>query len=313
MKNLFKYGMMLLMGIMLWTACSEEEELTPTGGEKNWFAVQDNDKSAGAELRRAFYKETGVHLLFNDTIRKINLGKDGYGDDIWDIETIDFAYELTATKTLDLQINYLDNADYQVATDFLNKYVISRLEKGGSLFPYSILLTSLLEARDYSFYPYEPVKTVTSIRCLGISVGEVASMTDEERKTYAIDVLADLVASKTTGESDSRLASFYALTANCYYNYYGTMMQHYMEDLVSDWDRDLTKVYALGLLGYDEPYSYYISYDRVPTKIDDLKHFLKAVLSTTQKEFETTYADYPILIERYDILRKVVLEMGLKL
>lgn len=63
-RKLTYYVSALLFGAAsLFAACSDEEALTPSGNDLNMFAVDENDHSPEAELRRQFFKDTGVYLF----------------------------------------------------------------------------------------------------------------------------------------------------------------------------------------------------------------------------------------------------------
>ena len=57
----FILGFVVIMG--LW-ACSKEDWPDNSGETINFFAVSENATGEEAELRRNFFDETGVYLLF---------------------------------------------------------------------------------------------------------------------------------------------------------------------------------------------------------------------------------------------------------
>lgn len=87
----FVLGFVVIMG--LW-ACSKEDWPDNSGETINFFAVSENATGEEAELRRNFFDETGVYLLFSDTL--------GYrivstlsGETIVDYHVIDFMWQLS--------------------------------------------------------------------------------------------------------------------------------------------------------------------------------------------------------------------------
>uniref|UniRef100_UPI003FEEFE38 hypothetical protein n=1 Tax=Phocaeicola sp. TaxID=2773926 RepID=UPI003FEEFE38 len=82
MKHLTHYyiGMLLAGTLGFLAACSSDEELlTPSGEDTNFFLPKEDDHSTEAELRRDFFDETGVYLFFNDTLRHDLNGTDVNG------------------------------------------------------------------------------------------------------------------------------------------------------------------------------------------------------------------------------------------
>ena len=62
-----RYVIGLLLFACLW-ACSDDDYLNNDAGEVNFFAVPDDATGEEADLRRSFFDETGVYLLFSDTL-----------------------------------------------------------------------------------------------------------------------------------------------------------------------------------------------------------------------------------------------------
>lgn len=52
---------------LLLGACTKEDALEPTGANDDYFTVPATATDPESVMRREFYEETGVHLLFNDT------------------------------------------------------------------------------------------------------------------------------------------------------------------------------------------------------------------------------------------------------
>ena len=61
-----------MMSATVLTSCSDDEDISPSNAEVNAFAPAAADNSATAQLQREFYNETGVYLLFNDTLTAVN-------------------------------------------------------------------------------------------------------------------------------------------------------------------------------------------------------------------------------------------------
>lgn len=72
------------------SACSEEEDLNPSGIKENYFEVPEDAMDPESVLRRNFYEQEKIYLLFNDTLRHEQIGTDRYGNVVYFTETSRF-------------------------------------------------------------------------------------------------------------------------------------------------------------------------------------------------------------------------------
>ena len=106
-RNILHLAGIFLLGVAtLFTACGEEDALTPSGNELNSFLPDESDHSPVAELRRSFYEETGIYLLFSDTLRHVQIGTDEQGRPVYDTEMVDFNYNLNGDGGYNLRMEY---------------------------------------------------------------------------------------------------------------------------------------------------------------------------------------------------------------
>lgn len=106
-RNILHLAGIFLLGVAtLFTACGEEDALTPSGNELNSFLPDESDHSPVAELRRSFYEETGIYLLFSDTLRHVQTGTDEQGRPVYDTEMVDFNYNLNGDGGYNLRMEY---------------------------------------------------------------------------------------------------------------------------------------------------------------------------------------------------------------
>ncbi|MDE6174322.1 MAG: hypothetical protein K2F88_02015, partial [Duncaniella sp.] len=62
MKKIVIYGLLVMAG-MQFSACSDEEVLTPSHAEDDLFSIPTDAVDPVSVLRREFHEETGIHLL----------------------------------------------------------------------------------------------------------------------------------------------------------------------------------------------------------------------------------------------------------
>ena len=81
MRKLHTY---ILYGIILLGcfSCKKEDDLIPNAPQPNLFAPAEGATDPTSQLRRKFYEETGVYLLFTDTLKNEYYGTDVYGNSV---------------------------------------------------------------------------------------------------------------------------------------------------------------------------------------------------------------------------------------
>ncbi len=314
MKNYLLYAAMMLCAMPVFTSCGEEEDTTPSEYEQNLFSPADNDQSQTAQLRRQFKDEIGCYLLFNDTLKHEQNGKDVYGNVLWNTQLIDLTYQfigmpMNSTK---YTFTYLtDYANQKKATDLLKEKLAKRL---GRALPYSILLVDSIkqwtnssgvwELDEGSYYsPTDPFpKFVLGTRSYAFAVHGTDAFDDE---AYFDEILLSIVIDKVNNLPESKLTKFFSYVAQ-YEDEYGNPIQKSRlgyDDYSTDHD-------AARKLGFwqDRGY-YYFNYGN-----EDRDNYIKACVAYTVAEVEEMMAGYPIVIERFKIMRQLIIdEFGINL
>lgn len=312
-KNIYA---LLLLGTLLWgglASCSSEEDTTPSFQDVNGFAPSDDDTSVEATLKRGFFDKTGVYLLFNDTLSVTQKGVDYYGQPIYDVQTVnvDFSSFNGNVDVYRYTYDYIkDDVEKQKAADLLNEQVLSCL---GTMQPYSVLLVngiSQWEKNKYgewvltevdSYYNTNPHPTYRlGTRCYVFSVENGQAFSDP---TFFISVLQEIVKDRISSKGKSFLDDFKALVNN-------------YDDLTAQWDDKQDLGFELGKnddlarsLGFLRDWNRYY----FPSSKTDLNDYISAVFSYSVAEFEEAFANYPICIARFKLMREKIQGMGVKL
>lgn len=285
--------------LFLLGACSEDE-LTPSGANDNKFAVPEGQNDAVSKLRKEFHDKNNIHLLFTDTLKREYIGKDAFGDDVWAVETVDLTYNLTASSGDNLSLEYLDEEEeMKNAIELVEKQILPHI--GGSMLPYSILLVKSIQRTD-SYGDIEDLAVQTNMRCLAIAVGEWLDMDEDEQAEQGQDILIELIQNKFSYTSDAA-EPFLAFCNDLYYED--------IIDYIPDWDRNIEDIYELGMLSYgkdwDSPEWDWFVADR-----NDFNEFFNAVMRRTEEDFAEEYGNYPIIMQKYRIMRDTIIELGYK-
>lgn len=307
MKTLNKlfFAILSLSSISLCSCSDSEEPLTPSPADPNYFAVDDADTSEEGKLRRDFYNNTGIYLLFNDTIHQ---GYDSYG--VYQVETVDFNWEsLTGNGSYTYRITYIDEIETKKSlVDMLGKYFIPYINvDGGQFKPYSLLLSTKMELYNSYSRKWSSTATMSTWRCFAIACENWFGLDETEARIQGKDLLNTLISTKLT-DTTPALADFFAVSGeDIYYSA--------PADEFPDWEdeQDIELIYEAGFLKYypdswGDPY-----WDMFPTTKNDLLHFQEAVLYEDPAEFKEKWADYPKIIQKFDILREVIENLGVNL
>lgn len=304
MNNIIKLllGSAAATAALMMCACSDNEDnLKPGPAYPNYFEVAASDNSAEAQLRRGFYERTGIYLVFNDTLGYYT---DDYGIDR--AETINFSWNFTGHNSLKYFFDYIDDDKKADITTNLEKYFIPYINiDGGAMKPYSIALFNKIKSYDSNYDEYDDLSFASCWRSFGIAAEDWADITDEdEAKEMGKTLLRKLVDEKIDNYSPE-VNDFFDICGDLYYS------SPYEE--FPDWmtDQDVTLVYEAGFLKYSPDYYGDPDYDEFPTKKNDLIHFKNAIFDEDETEFREKWADYPKIILKYEILKEILINLGI--
>lgn len=294
----------IALGILLlgFTACTNEEDTSPSYADQNLFAPSEGDHSEMAELQRTFYKETGSYLLFNDTLRKEQNGKDAYGNPIWNTELVDLTYPVIGDPT-SYRYTYKYIKEIEKRRNLVNLIKEKLAARLGKAVPYSFLLVDSITtwknnngvwkiANGYLDIPH-PIQLLGT-RCYAISTNGNQGFED---KDYFTTIFKKIVVSKLLRLSGNKLSSFYS---------YGE--QYYLVDkFYLDIPRGLNDSLARSKGFWKDENYYYFAY-----KQNDLEYFSDAVCTYSPSEVESLMGEYPLVIEKFNIIREIIKSMGIK-
>lgn len=302
-----KYSVIYIMAFFtMLVACTNEDDLTPSETETNYFAPSDSDHSETADIQRSFYSKNGCYLLFNDTLHHVQNGVDAYGNPIWNTELLDVAYPVVGeyASYYDYTYKYIkDPAMQKKVADYVSEHLAQVLGKGC---PYSFLVVdsiyawsggALVQPRPWDdpeeVTPYP--KSLSGTRCIAISIWNGKALTDEH---FFDKIILDIAYSKLVHVDQDKLTEFYSYGKLYYSNnkaYFG-----YPQVKNDDTARKLG-------FWYDNS-AYCFAYQS-----DDLKAFSDAACTYTTAEVEEMMKDYPLVIKRYKIIKDLLKSLGINL
>lgn len=290
--------LILLCVITMLNACEKEDALEPSGKNDDYFSVSATSSNATDKLRYEFHEETGIHLLFNDTLRHEQRGTYADGTPYWFTETVDLNFLMTSHGDGDYSFDYLtDYSTQETAAEIIKNYLLPHM--GKALRPYSVLLVQQIKNYDSYYEEYEYLDYVDSWRCLALSVGDPSSMTEEELTDLMKEVLYTILENKLEDDAyEPILEVFASYCADYYYEYWEDC------ELPSGMDpTNLTQedYYELGFLS--EPDSYWADF---PNQRTDILDYFDYIYNEDESTFKNEFANYPIVIAKYDLLKQII-------
>lgn len=276
---------MLMMSATVLTSCSDDEDTSPSNAEVNAFAPAAADNSATAQLQREFYNETGVYLLFNDTLTAVN-GQQP--------ELLDLGWTISGSYGYSYTYKYITDIDAQrTAADVLKRTLLKRLGKSK---PFSVLIVDDIAYESYGRLRHST--NVLGVRCYAFNLDEGAELDDIDG--YFSDMFLAIVKNVLDRNSE-KLDPFYAFSEE----YYG-------EDLETFGWESLTEqeTWDLGFFEYNES-SYGGNY--FPYKSGDLQDWIEAVTTMSRAEFEAAYGSSATMMNKYETLVGIIESLGIEL
>ena len=314
MKKYLFYAAMTLCALPAITACSDDEDTTPSEYEQNLFSPAESDQSQTAQLRRQFKQEVGCYLLFNDTLKHEQNGTDSYGNVLWNTQLVDLTYMFIGSPMNSTKYTFVYLNDYnqqKKCTDLLKEKLAKRM---GKALPYSILLVdSIIQwtnssgawelDKGSSWSPRDPFpKYVLGTRSYAFALHGTDAFDDA---TYFDEILLSIVIDKVDHLSPNKLEKFRSYVV-AYFDEYGNPMQKSSLGY-DDYTTDNDAAHTLGF--WEDRGYYYFTYGN-----EDRDNYIEAVLTYSVAEVEEMMAGYPIVIERFKIMRQLIIdEFGINL
>ena len=305
-----------ILACFLAVGCSDENELKPSLADRDWFVIEDSEDPIGHE-RFLLYEKYGIPVFVNDTIGVEERGVDYYGNPVMYYCTLDINYTVGAPVTdnglQSRKYSLLESSEDQLAgIFFLDNYLIPALPEN-MYFNSILLLDSLYEMR-MTGWAVERKDINVYQGALTLAIGQVksiAKMTPEEQNKHKGLILATLALKQLDEE---QLSDFYMVSYDPVkkFSYYQQMVTPSPSAAMSS-----AKCEVYGFLDYDSRY-YAMNEGKDPsqwiyytlTRANDLEDFVLAYFQYSEKEFKELYADYPVVLEKYEIIKTLMTDFG---
>ncbi len=289
--------------------CSEEMEYTDSTLRYNDFLRPEGESDEIYALQEEFYRDEKVYVLFSDTLSRQYLGDDLAGNPCYSYHVIDMAYSLTGYIQDKFKYEYLEtDAEKRSAAQFIQEQLLPRLSENNR--PYSMLLVNSITQYTNQYTGMVAVSPAPVVysgwQCTAVAVGGVNEMDDAELAVYQRSLLKAIVNNKMATVDESVFAEFYSF-CDSYYGTFGmnTEEAYYLKEHYPT----LKDLGFLSAYGYMDN-AYYEAFYNFKAKEYDLSDYIDAIFSSTKEEFMAENADYPIVIEKYNILREIIADLG---
>lgn len=294
MKKLSLYISCLFASLVMLSGCKSEDEIFPGSVPfVDPFIIPADKTDAESVLRRGFYERTGVHLVLRDEVGQT---LDAEGNPY--TEMIDLQWNMTAQSSPDKYT--VLSADQQVkAVEILEKYIVPHLCGEGST------LFSIYPVADYVSNYYGSQAIFSNMRCTLVNMKSVLEADDDETLSAAVKSILGSIAT-------AMLDALSYEDKEIFYDYSEEYHSEYITDYEPSWvdDQDITLVYEYGFVSYYKDYWGEVEYDMFPAYYNDFSQYLDFVLTHTEDEVRTEYADYPLIIAKYEIMRSLITKAG---
>ncbi len=288
-------SLFILLSATLLFSCKKEDRPDASPTEQDPFARMDNPANAADHQIYLLYKETGVPVLYSDTVSTHPM------------TVLNLGYHITSYDST-LAIGYLQRSeDVLAGVNFVKNSILPYL--GGSLKPYSVLLTDSvtgtvinvngnIRTSVYTIYSAYP-----GLNALAISkVGQISSMAPDTLTYYKKDIFKSILQTPLA-EQDDLLKDFYAVSA-AFYN-----KSAYGDGSISGYlayaPRETYGLVSLKPL----PVGYYAT----GTQVDDLSGYFDVVFTLTKEQFAAKFGSYPLVMTKYDLFVKALEKLGFKM
>lgn len=280
-------------------SCSDDDVLSgETDPRSSYFMPDEQDTSAEAELRRQFFAKEGSYLLFNDTLRYEPLGVDRYGETQYLLEKLDLDYVIGGVSSSKKYHFVFLNTDRekQDAVKFLQAYVLPHLSV--RLRPYSWFVLKTLTEEFLN--DLTELKTFAGERTIAIALGDISTATDDEKLSLSREILTTVVGKILAG-AGRQMDTFYEQSNGFYGNYFDyetdednmeTLLQHgFLVRGISIW----SNAEANGIY---------------PKQVQDVTSYVQLCLSSTPEEVHRQYAEYPLVLQKFEIINALIYQLG---
>lgn len=294
-----------LAACFLWTACENKEDaiLPQEDPRSSYFQPAPDATDPASVLRRRFKDEEKSYLLFNDTLQHRSLGVDYHGDEQFFTETVNIGYRLGGSVEGTAIYNYglfSSLQEKEAAVDFLKSYVLVDLVD--VLRPYSWLLINDISYIDPLTGMPSTASIIVGERCIAVGLTDLQYLSAQEKTDLGRQILATTV-SVGASKVEEVASRFFAISESLYGGR--------ITPLPTTDAANLTALNERGFIVQDWLIEgFWLNRGVIPGREKDLESYVKLVYNSTDEQVNTQYANYPLVRQKYNLLKTIFRELG---
>lgn len=287
-----------LLFLSLCYACSDNENLKPSGFDKDWFVIENDPNDPLKSLVYDIYVNQKVPVFYNDTIGKSVREVDDNGNPVIHYQILVPHYTIDGMNTTYRFVISRDDDVILNGVRFLKERVLDKMPTDALPKSYFLVDSISIYKYDYNIYDYawsseKVYKGMATTVCGKLS--EIPDMTEIEMQELAAEVIAMDLGPYVFSNYSKELENFYLQTNNfAGEDYYGVLDYNiwYIEDM-----------YAYGFLR--EISNYYTT----PTRVEDVTDYVKYLYIYTDEEFANIYGGYDLIMAKYTIMKSIIADV----
>ncbi len=319
-----KYHILLLVMVFFATGCSEEDDLQPSYSDVEWFVLQDNLDDAVQHAAYGVYSTWGIPVFCNDTIGSQERGLDHNGNPIVYYKVLDLNYNLNnPTNAFSINAKHIslirDEADKLAGIKFVDEVLLPNVPE--IFYIQSILLLDSIYEQQYVGGAKSMKAVHQAMETLAVAdIPVIANMSQAEKIERANEIITYLAIKYLAKNPSSEIETFKKVSYDpaTQRSYYGRNVRTPNYPGESCLAPARWEVY--GFLDYSrDNYPYVTDPDitkwryRIVKEDEDIEDYIMAVVSYSKAEFEGMYAEYPMVLEKFLIMRGVMESIGFEL
>lgn len=301
-------GLLCLLGL---AGCEEDDALSPSYKDKNWLEIEDDPNDPLTHLRYRIYTEQGVNILYNDTLGSEER-YDSEGNLYTHYEVWKPAYAISSSRS-PRYVLADDKADAKAMVEMMDEYLFDYLRKDKRPLVY-LVVDSLWESKPVVGRPQTPperyMKFLTTV-CVG-RIEEARQMSDSARKSFmaelaGLEYVDDVKECELNEELSIECDSIrYRVKLSSEYSPVNWPKGIYNRPTSTN-----RKVPEPELFGYLYYHFREINKVYAPSEQQDRASYIGLILSNTDAEIRERYKNYPVVIARYEVMRKMMVNAGI--
>lgn len=302
MRKIFLICSLLFCSLLVVSCSDDDEQLQPSGEEKNWWVLEDSDDPID-HLRYEIFQDMDVPIYYNDTIGSMTR-YNFMGQPYTYYEILRVFYNPGTTKPT-ASLNYYrlipmsQKSQLESLLEGIREVVLSPLKD--KIYIPSLLLVDTLKS-SLGELVYRGFNTIV--------IGDVLQYGDlsaVEQNEYLNNILSTIVAYDIYSNfSDFLTEQFYLLSNQLNPNASGGVYEKMI--YIAAGTAVPQTLAALGFLKpKTDPGTLAERMWTTPTKQQDVQHYCAAIFSMPESVFKEEHAEDEVILQKYDVMKSLLI------